>query len=261
MQAQLLKDGNLYQDEDFSVRYYNEEQFQKYKASAKILGSVYLKPEEVENEQERLIVQTTEGKVFQLKICPVNEKEQTFGYIYTGNLDFIKIAVQGTSKKEKPKKEKTPKQKAPKQKNSKLPVIIVIAVAVMTCIGIGVFLFLPKGNKEPDVNPDVIPEVTILPLSEESTEIPLYMSFDLKKNESLINLSNPVGNTVDFKYEIYNNGTLLFSTENIAPGSQTNMDMGKYLQEGEYDLIFKVRCFLNGEEVNGTEEPVRVVIS
>ena len=67
-------------------------------------------------------------------------------------------------------------------------------------------------------------------------------------------------NTVDFVYEIYNGDKKLFATDKIAPGSQNTIDMTNYLQSGEYDLIFKVRCFLGDTEVNGTEEPVKVVM-
>lgn len=254
MQAQLLKDGNIYEKDNFSVRYYTEEQFEKYKSSAKIVGSVKLQPENVEDEKERLIIQTPTGNIFQLKVYPCNDKEKTFGYIYLGNLDFVKIAVNNTNKKVKEIKQKN--------KTNKLPIIMVIVVAVIICIGIGFFLFIPKEeNKKPNNISDIpIPETTIQLLSNETTEIPLYVSFNLTKNESKINLSNPENNTVDFKYEIYNNDNLLFTTENIAPGSQSTIDMSKYLQTGEYDLMFKVRCFLNGNEVNGTEEPVKVVI-
>ena len=153
------------------------------------------------------------------------------------------------------------KSKTTKQGKSKVPVIIVIVVALIACIGIGLFLFLPK-NKENNLDNPNAPttEQITLPISEATTDIPLYVSFNLTKSENKINLSNPSGNTVDFIYEIYNGNKLLFSTEKIIPGNQQTIDMGKYLESGEYDLMFKVRCFLGDTEVNGTEEPVKVVM-
>ncbi len=257
MQAQLLRDGTIYENGNFSVRYYTEEQFAKYKASANIVGSVYLQPEEVENEQERLLVQTPNNEVFQLRIHPVNPNEKSFGYIYLGQLDFIKI-VAGSTKKTKQKK--SPVTKQPKQGRSKAPIIVIIVLAVVICVGIGLFLFLPKGGNDEPVNPTPKPEITVLPLSNETTDIPLYVSFNLTKNDSKINLSNPQNNSVDFIYEIYCEDKLVLSTEKIAPGSQNTIDMSQYLESGEYDLLFKIRCFLNDTEVNGTEEPVKVVM-
>lgn len=252
IQAQLLRDGNVYENGNFSVRYYTEEQFLKYKTSANIVGSVYLRPEIVENEQERLLVQTPQNEVFQLRINAVNPKEKTFGYIYLGNLDFIKIVEENSSQNKKLKVVKP-------KKGNKIPMIIVISIALITCIGIGLFLFFPK-NEEYNPEPTQTPEITTLSISNETTDIPLYVSFNLTKSESKINLSNPEGNTVDFVYEIYNEEKLLFSTDKIIPGSQNTVDMSQYLESGEYNLVFKIRCFLGELEVNGTEEPVKVVM-
>lgn len=261
MQAQLLQDGTIYENGSFSVRYYTEEQFAKYKASANIVGSVYLIPENVENEQEKLLVQTPTNEVFQLRVHQVNPKEKAFGYIYLGQLDFIKI-VGGSPKNIKPSEQpKQKKIKPAKQGNSKLLVAIVIVVAIIAIIGIGLLLFLPKGETTPNnPEPSATPEVSVPAVSTATTDIPLYVSFNLSKDESKINLSNSEKNTVDFIYEIYNGDKKLFATDKIAPGSQNTIDMTNYLQSGEYDLIFKVRCFLGDTEVNGTEEPVKVVM-
>ena len=265
MQAQLLRDGNIYENGRFSVRQYTEEQFAKYKASANIVGSVYLVPENVENEQERLLVYTQYNEVFQLRIYPLNVREKAFGYIYCGNMDFIKILNGNPSKMKyvKPKEEiqdvPPVKPQKPQKKKSKAPVFVVILVAIIACVGIGLFLFLPKEEEE-NPNPIQVPEVNSVPISDATTDIPLYVSFDLTKSESKINLSNPEGNTVDFVYEVYNGEKLLFSTDKIAPGNQKTVDIGGYLETGEHDLLFKIRCFLNGTEVNGTEEPVKVVL-
>jgi 5-hydroxyisourate hydrolase-like protein (transthyretin family) len=90
-------------------------------------------------------------------------------------------------------------------------------------------------------------------------EVPVYVSFELGSQET-INLNNPDSNDVTFKYEVYNGDTMLFSTDTISPGEAETVVLGDYLASGEYELVFNVRCFLNGSEVNGLEEPVTVTI-
>lgn len=232
--AQLLQDGSIYEKDGIYLRYYTEEQFSKYKATANLLGSINLKPNNLTEETNQLIVQT-QTRVFNFTINPINSKEKTFGYIYVGENNFIKIA--------KPKKTKIS--------------LIIFPILILTIIAIVIFFFLNQ-KKEEIIDIPTEPE-QILSLSEENTEIPLYVSFNLDKEET-INLSNPISNTVDFKYEIYEDNNLLFSTNYIKPGNVETITMSNYISTGEHNLIFKIRCFLNETEVNGTEEPVIITM-
>lgn len=233
--SQLLKDGSIYDKNGIYIKYYTEKQFEKYKPFATIIGSIKLIPEVLSEENNILIVQTQINS-FQFKINPLNIKDKVFGYIYIGDNNFIKIV---------------------KKKNKKIPIIIFSIIAILA-IGIGSFIFLNKYKKN-DIKTPLEPE-QILSLSNEKTEIPLYESFDLTIDESNIKLSNPKYNSVDFKYEIYNNNSLLFSTDFVKPGEEIPINMSDYLELGEHNLVFKIRCFFNNNEVNGTEELVKVII-
>ena len=250
MLAQLLKDGTLYEENGLYIKYYTEEQFKKYKESANVIGSVQLIPIDTTDGEETVDIQTQTG-IYHLKLYPNNEKEKTFGYLYIDELNFVRIV------KTKPIKQKKNK---PISKKSKKPVIIVVSITVIACFILGGILFLPKLLKTEEPITPVEEPVTELPVSEETTVIPLYENFTLPKNESKINLTNPKENTVDFIYEIYQDEEVIFTTDKIKPGNQYTVDLSNYFEVGEYDLVFKTRCFIEDKEVNGTEESVKVVI-
>lgn len=237
--AQLLKDGSIYKNNNIYIKYYKEEQFSIYKSTANILGCIDLKPEKkIINEQskEDILIVQNEDNIFQFKIKPLSQKDKVFGYIYVGNNSFIKIIY--------------------KRKNI-LPFIFLF-IGMISIIGGCFFLLNKDNNDKPIVNNPTQQEIPNL--SEELTEIPLYTSFDLSQNNKKINLSNPINNTVDFKYEIYKENVLIYETSLISPGNQETINLYDLLGEGNYDLKFKIRCYLDGTEVNGTEEPVNINI-
>lgn len=236
--AQLLKDGSIYKNNNIYIKYYKEEQFSIYKSTANILGCIDLKPEKKlisELSKEDVLIVQNEDNIFQFKIKPLSQKDKVFGYIYVGNNSFIKIIY--------------------KKKNI-LPLIILF-IGIISIIG-GCFFLLNKNNNKPKPNNPTQQEIPTL--SEELTEIPLYTSFDLSQNNKKINLSNPINNTVDFKYEIYKEDTIIYETSLINPGNQETINLYDLLGKGNYNLKFKIRCYLNGIEVNGTEEPVNINI-
>lgn len=239
--AQLLKDGSIYEKDGIYIKYYTEKQFSKYKPTANIVGCVKLKNEEFNNNNnnDNILVVKNKTKNFQFKINEINQKDKVFGYIYVGENNFIKII---------------------KPKTIKKFIIILSTIIIALFLIIGCFLLLNKEKKTLNNLPKETEDTEeILLLSEENTEIPLYVSFNLDKKET-INLSNPNSNTVDFKYEIYENNNLLFSTNYIKPGDIETITMSDYLNEGEHNVILKIRCFINDVEVNGTEEPVVINI-
>jgi hypothetical protein len=255
--ALLLQDGQVYENNGVYFRYYTEEQFAPYKNTAILIGGIELIPRmDLVNENETLYVQTQNG-TYMFKIEPIQPTDKIFGYIYAANNTFVAI-VEHQQLEEKPQPQKASKPK--KEKKGKgalmfLPIIIVLVVIM----GIVWFMFNRiTSNTNTSIPVDDEQESVFL-LSDALVEVPVYVSFELGSQET-INLNNPDSNDVTFKYEVYNGDTMLFSTDTISPGEAETVVLGDYLASGEYELVFNVRCFLNGSEVNGLEEPVTVTI-
>lgn len=235
--AQLLKDGSIYNKNGIYFKYYAPEQFEKYKSVANILGTILIQPTTVSNNDNAVIVQT-ENNIYQFKINPLNakiSKGKCFGYIYLGDKDFVRIV--------KPKKNPT--------------IFFILGFLLITLITGGI-IFINELKPEP-----IIEETPIIiqDISQEKTEIPVYMFFNLTKKHSEIHLSNPKNNTVDFVYELYYEDKLIYTSDKINPGNYSIVKMNDYLSVGESNVLFKIRCFKEDIEVNGSSENVIITIS
>lgn len=249
--AQLLQDGLIYENNEIYIKYYNDKQFNKYRANSTILGEISLENSDPIDDINDFIIVTSKTGEYSFKINPINQKNSTLGYIYVGESKFVKLITPITKKSEKCKK-------------SKLPFILIPIILITLGIG-GYFVFNSMQKEKPDgpgtMQPQIEPEIEeILNVSNTETEIPLYVSFNITSDET-INLRNPKSNTVVFKYEIIEDGKKIYTTNDIMPNNVETIKIGDYLSVGEHNVIFKIRCFYNGNEVNGTEEPVNIIIN
>ena len=233
--AQRLKDGTIYQKKNIYIKYYTKEQFKKYQASADIIGEIELKNKEKPSTKDLVIVQN-ENSFSQFELKQLNPKHKVLGYIYIQDNKFVKIT---------------------KIKNfNKLFIFVPILI-----LSISLFcLFHFKKDKNVEIESS-IENIQIENLSEEKIKIPLYESFDLNKENNTIELINPKENNVNFKYEIYKDDELIFETKKIEPNNSESFNVLNYLDNGEYNLYFKIRCFDDNKEVNGTKEPVNIKIN
>lgn len=233
--AQRLKDGTIYQKNNIYIKYYTKEQFKKYQASADIIGEIELKHKEKPNTKDLIIVQN-ENSISQFELKKLNPRHKVFGYLYLEENKFVKIT-----------------------KIRKFNLFFLILPIVLIFLLFGCFYFKNNNNKQKIE--DTSQQVEVQPLSNENIRIPLYNSFTLNKENNIIVLSNPKENNVNFKYEIYKDNTLLFKTNEIEPNNNESINLLDYLNDGEYTLNFKIRCFDGTREVNGTNEEVNILIS
>lgn len=233
--ARRLKDGTIYQKKNIYIKYYTKEQFKKYQATADIIGEIELKNKEKLSTKDVVIVQN-ENSISQFELKQLNPKHKVLGYIYIQDNKFVKIT---------------------KIKNFN---ILMVLIPILIFFTILFCLFHFKSDKNNDIESST-ENIKIENLSKEKIKIPLYESFDLNKENNTIELINPKENNVNFKYEIYKDDELIFETKEIEPNGSETFNVLNYLDEGEYTLYFKIKCFDDIEEVNGTNEPVVVKIN
>lgn len=77
----------------------------------------------------------------------------------------------------------------------------------------------------------------------EQTEIPGYANLFVSKDSPSINLINPDGNTVYFKYIISENDVVLFETDLIEPNKMIPANLYELLTEGEHVLKFQINTY------------------
>ena len=97
----------------------------------------------------------------------------------------------------------------------------------------------------------------------ESIDIAGYANIYLNEEQKTVNLINPKGNTVYFKYVISDEaGNVLIETDLIAPNQMVEKDLYSLLDKGEHTLSFAISTFDvdTQEPCNGAVTEVKTVI-
>ena len=133
--------------------------------------------------------------------------------------------------------------------------ILLLLLLLLACC-VGLWKFLP--NSEVKV-PEQVQELLPIADSEdwdgeyakgeeseaiaEQTEIPGYANLFVSKESPTINLINPDGNTVYFKYIISENDVVLFETDLIEPNKMIPANLYDVLTDGEHVLKFQINTY------------------
>lgn len=139
------------------------------------------------------------------------------------------------------------------------PIFLILLLGLFLIAGcLGIFgLF----NTNPDVVP--VPEEVkeLLPIADgekwdgeyekgeestpivEQTEIPGYANLFVSKDAPTINLINPDGNTVYFKYIISENDEVIFETDLIKPNEMIASNLYELLTDGTHKLKFQINTY------------------
>ena len=99
--------------------------------------------------------------------------------------------------------------------------------------------------------------------SSESFDVLSYQDIYLSEENKTVNLINPKGNTVYFKYTIKDKGgDVIESTSLIEPNKMVERDLYSKLHKGKHDLVFEIETFdIDTQEVcTGVDLNVRVYI-
>ncbi len=86
--------------------------------------------------------------------------------------------------------------------------------------------------------------------------------FNADQTTQKVNFFNPDINDCLFKMSLLVDETILWESENVAPGKgYYQIDLSKPLPIGEYSAFLKVNCFtLNGEPLNGASVEFRLIV-
>lgn len=99
--------------------------------------------------------------------------------------------------------------------------------------------------------------------SAESIDVAGYSNLYLSATSKLVNLINPKGNTVYFKYVILDeDGNILIKTDLIAPDTMVEKDLYSLLEKGEHILFFQISTYDEEtlEPCNGVVNQVKTVV-
>lgn len=184
------------------------------------------------------------------------KNKKAMGYIWIGGNDYVRVL-------------------------EKFPIIIIILLLGICC-GFGLLFAGLKncGSNDIGINNEPTPTPTLLPVADaddwdgewekgetstpeqETIEIPGYANLYANNEKPTINLINPDGNTVYFKYTIYNGNELIYETDLIEPNKMIPWNAFETLAKGDYELTFTISCYdINTQAgCNGANQTVKISI-
>lgn len=154
------------------------------------------------------------------------------------------------------------------KKDKRTKVVIAALIVILVCIVILLSRCAAEpGNKLPVADGQAWNGESVnggnSEVSQEYISIPGYSQLYANADNPYILLVNPGGNTVYFKYSVFNNGALLHETELIKPGEMLRWKVTDELDTGEYSLEIKITTYDLTTQVrcNGATMPATLRVS